>query len=362
MNMRIIHFSCVAPPDTGGIGRVASLEVASLAERGHDAHLVSLTTHAGFRIGNVGTIHAIEHFVREADIVHLHYPFYGVAGMLARLRREGVIKHLVMTLHMDATAPGWRDLAANIHRRFFQPRILASADALLVSSRDYAEHASYREVASRAVELPFGVDEALFSPGAPDRAKFHLPEDAFVVLFVGGMDKAHEFKGVPVLLDAIATVPDAHLLLVGEGDRRSTYEKHAERIGVTDRCHFAGKLDQQSLITAYRSSNVLALTSTSGAEAFGLVLLEAQSCGIPVIASDLPGVRTVVDPEKTGFLVPPGNAAALADAIRRVQQDAVWQALARERSRVFVLGRFTWREHMDGLEAEYNTLMSRRPS
>lgn len=351
--MRVIHFSCVAPPDTGGIGRVASAEVTSLVERGHDAHLVSLTTHAGFRFGNVGTIHALEHFVRDADVVHLHYPFYGVAGELASLRRRGVIKHLVMTLHMDATASGLKGLFFDAHRRVFQSSILAAADGLFGSSLDYARHSSFAPYADRVIEMPFGIDETFFSPGTS------TPE-AFTVLFVGGMDKAHAFKGVSVLLRAIAATPLARLILVGDGNLRPSYEREAKQLGITERCEFLGRIETAKLPDVYRSASVLALPSTSGAEAFGLVLLEAQACGIPVIASDLPGVRTVLEPEQTGLLVQPGNVEALAAAIRRVQQDATWMTNARARARVFVLERFTWKKHMDKLEQVYREVTSRR--
>jgi len=358
--MKIIHFSCVAPPQVGGIGRVASQEVASLVERGEDAYLVSLTTHAGFRIGNAGSIHAVEHFVRDADIVHLHYPFYGTAGTIARLRREGVFKHLVMTLHMDATSAGVKGWIFDAYRKSFQPKILAAADALLVSSKDYAEHSSYKDVASSAIELPFGVDETRFSPGPSDRGRFGLPVDAPVILFVGGMDKAHAFKGVDVLLRAAANLPDAHLLLVGEGDLKKSYEKLASNLGIASRCHFADSIKDDGLVAAYRSADVFAFPSVSAAEAFGLVAVEAQSCGIPVVASDLPGVRTVVADGQTGFLVPANDTKALAERLNQILKDTELRHRMGEAARQRVLDRFTWTKHMDGLMEVYSEVCASR--
>lgn len=354
--MRIIHFSCVAPPETGGIGRVASAEVTSLAERGHDAHLVSLTTHAGFRIGNVGSIHAVEHFVRGTDIVHLHYPFYGTAGAIAKLRQQGKVKRLAVTLHMDAKASGLKGLVFDLHRRYFQPGILNAADLLIGSSWDYIRHSSFAPFADRVLELPFGVDDQVFSPGSADRKTLGVPDGAFVVLFVGGMDSAHAFKGVPVLLGAIAAVPEAHLVLCGDGNRRRVYERIAKRLGIADRCHFLGRVGDAELPNAYRSADVLAFPSISGAEAFGLVALEAQACGTPVIASNLPGVRTVVADGETGLLVPPNDAAKLSEAIRRVKDDAVFRQQIAKSCRPRVLEAFTWKSHMDGLEAAYQKL------
>jgi glycosyltransferase involved in cell wall biosynthesis len=358
--MRIIHFSCIAPPDIGGIGRVASQEVASLVERGEDTHLVSLTTHAGFRFGNAGSIHGVEHFVRDADIVHLHYPFYGTAGTLARLRRENAIKRLVMTLHMDATSRGPKGRVFDAYRAAFQEKILASADALLVSSKDYASHSSYKDVAKDVIELPFGVDETRFSPGPPDRARFGLPVGVPVILFVGGMDKAHAFKGVDVLLRAAVTMPDSHVLLVGEGKLRKSYERLASDLGIASRCHFAGSVKDDGLVETYRSADVFAFPSTSAAEAFGLVAVEAQACGIPVVASDLPGVRTVIANGETGFLIPVGDGAALAERLSEILKNTDVRQRMGEAARRRVLDRFTWTKHMDGLMGVYSNLCASR--
>lgn len=355
--MRVIHLSCVAPPDIGGIGRVAAKETALLVDRGIDAHHVSLTTHAGFRFGNAGSIHALPHFVRDADIVHLHYPFYGTAGAVARLKRRGIIRRLVITAHMDATAGGIKGAIFGIHRALYQDKILSAADSLIVSSRDYARHSSYRRIAERAVELPFGVDERVFSPGKGNRSRFGLSDEHPVVLFVGGMDRAHAFKGVDVLLRALARLKDIQLLMVGDGDVRKRYEARAAELGVAGRCRFVGKLDETGLVAAYRSANVLALPSTSAAEAFGLVAIEAQACGVPVVASDLPGVRTAVADGETGRLVPVGDDATLAQTLMRYARDAAFAEPQAKRARERVLESFTWSAHMDRLMELYRSLV-----
>lgn len=360
--MRIIHLSCVAPPEIGGIGRVAAKEVDLLNAAGHDAHLVSLTTHAAFRCGNAGSIHALSHFVKDADIVHLHYPFFGTAGALARLRRHGVMKRLVMTLHMDATAKGLAGGVFALHRRFFQERILSSADVLLVSSKDYAAHASFAPFADKAIELPFGVDEGFFAPGPNTADQFGIPSGVPVVLFVGGMDTAHAFKGIDVLLRAAVNLPDAHLLFVGDGNRRASYEQLATSLGIAARCHFAGKVDQERLVNAYRSASVLVLPSISSAEAFGLVAIEAQACGVPVVASDLPGVRTVISSGQTGLLTPAGDVEGVSHAIRTVLAGKKKGEFASEKCREFVLKRFTWSKHMEGLLEVYHRLNGGRSS
>jgi glycosyltransferase involved in cell wall biosynthesis len=361
VDMRIIHLSCVSPPEIGGIGKVAAKEVVELSELGHDAHLASLTTHAGFRIGNAGRIFSLDYILRDADVVHLHYPFYGTAGLIARMRKRGDIKKLVMTCHMDAIATGLKGKIFEIHRRLFQDGTLKTADAILVSSRDYAEHSSFASVADRAVELPFGVDEQRFipfvgaglAPALTDRAP---TRGATTILFVGGMDKAHAFKGIDILLRAIEKLSNVELVLVGDGDLRKSYEKQAKDLGIAKRCNFVGKLDEKELIAKYQSVDLLVLPSLSGAEAFGLVALEAQSCSTPVVASDLPGVRTVVSNNETGILVPPSDVQVLSDAISHLINDHELRLRMGENARRRVIEKFTWKKHMDGLMKVYMQL------
>lgn len=364
--MKIIHLSCVAPPEIGGIGRVACKEVEDLSQRGFEAALISLTTHACFRIGNAGTVNELEHFVKDADVVHLHYPFFGTAGRVAGLRRSGLIKKLAITLHMDATADGLRGIFFNAYRKHFQTDILNSADVLLAASLDYARHASYASYCEKIVELPFGVNEHKFSPLADAHEKTALAEGLKkqlgfdprqkLILFVGGMDKAHAFKGVLTLLPALTLVKGANLLLVGEGSLRRQYERHAKSLDLGSRCSFAGKLNEEELVQAYQAADVLALPSLTEAEAFGLVALEAQACGLSVVASDLPGVRCVVLDGRTGLLAKPADYKGLADALNLVLGDEGLQTRLSVAAREHVLGQFTWQAHMDKLVEIYGKI------
>jgi phosphatidylinositol alpha-mannosyltransferase len=101
------------------------------------------------------------------------------------------------------------------------------------------------------------------------------------------------------------------LLLVGDGDRKETYEKLTEALGVTDRVRFLGRVAHEKLPEIYAAADVVALPSHIQ-ESFGMILIEGMASGKPVIASDLPGARAVVDHGEDGFLVRPGDAADLA--------------------------------------------------
>jgi len=373
-DLRIIHCSCVAPPQTGGLGEVPLLEVTALNERGFTAELLAPAVNqlqdappirrlkTSWSYGNAASLNPsiLKAAVRGADVVHLHYPFYGTAGRIARMRRRGIIRRLVITLHMDATAGGWIGSAFNFHRKFLQSRVLKSADALIVSSVDYAKHSSFAPYASGSasvVEIPFGVDEKRFSPGVAERAAFGIPTDKQVVLFVGGMDRAHAFKGVDVMLRALARLPaNVFGVLVGDGALRPSYEAMAANLGIGDRVKFLGRVTDADLPKIYRSADVLAMPSVSGAEAFGLVALEAQACGIPVVATELPGVRTVVENGVTGMLVPPHDDVALAEKLKELLGNEFTRKEMAKAAIEHVNRRFTRGKHMDDLIALYRRL------
>ncbi len=358
MSKRVVHFSCVAPPDIGGIGSVAAEEVLRLQNLGFDAHLISLTTHPSTRFGNAGNIYGIEHFVREADIVHLHYPFFGTAKKLATLRTSGKISRLVVTFHMDATAKGVKGRIFDLYRSRIQPEILSAADAILVSSLDYARESSAKDFESKFIELPFGIDEHEFYPieEKENEASAGIKRIPNQILFVGGMDTAHAFKGVDHLLHALVELPEARCVLVGDGDLRASYESLARKLGLERRVQFKGRLDRKDIVREFQSATVFAFPSTSSAEAFGLVAVEAQACGTPVVASNLPGVRTVVRNGETGFLIPVGDRHALAASLKKLLDDPALLSRFSSAARKNVLANFTWARHMDGLVRVYEQL------
>jgi glycosyltransferase involved in cell wall biosynthesis len=227
---------------------------------------------------------------------------------------------------MDVHHTGLLGALLAIHAKMVAPRLLRSASAVLVSSLDYARASSLDTGRlRRIVELPYAIDTLRYSPGEASREQLAplgiAPDDRFA-LFVGAMDRAHSFKGVRELLHAFvaAGLERTRLVLVGDGDMRPEYERESQRLGLDRQVVFAGRVPEDALVALYRAADVLVLPSTSGDEAFGVVLIEAMACGSPVIASRLPGVRSVVD-EETGVLVPPGDVNALAAELKALVAD-----------------------------------------
>jgi glycosyltransferase involved in cell wall biosynthesis len=123
-----------------------------------------------------------------------------------------------------------------------------------------------------------------------------------------------------VLLDSLAGLdqenPAWQLEIVGEGDLLPKYENRARELGIGEKIIFSGKAGDQELPKKYQRADCLVLPSVNRGEAFGIVLLDAMASGIPVIASDLPGVRKVFTPGVQGLLVQPGDKDDLKEKIR----------------------------------------------
>ncbi len=366
--MRVAHLACVAPPELGGIGRVAAEEVRHLNEAGIEARLFApaiRTRHDEpfiegisplWRLRNAGTLWPGAVLRWKPDVIHIHYPYYGTAELWLSLPFSIPI---ILTYHMDAAPEGWRKLVQRLHTRFLQPLVLRRAKALLVSSRDYMEHSALAPLmpmlGDRLKELPFAVETDKLVPVAH---KHTAPK----LLFVGAMDAAHAFKGVPELLEALSELTELPwtLELIGEGSLRADYMSFAEKMGLESRVQFLGRCSDERLREAYQQSDLLLFPSTSRAEAFGLVALEAQSCGVPVIASNLPGVRTVVRDQETGLLVPPGDVRALREAIRTLLTDSEKRTRFGIDARAHALSRYSWEVHTAELLSVYKQVCASR--
>jgi glycosyltransferase involved in cell wall biosynthesis len=332
--LRIVHVSATFPPYYGGTGTVCYHNARVLAARGHDVHVYTaawpgqaddppgVTVHRFrpiVRAGNAPVLPQLVRMPRDA-IVHLHFPFYAGAELVALASRPYVV-----TYHQDVELAGLVGRLTTAHDRTIGRQVLRRAARLCPTSLDYFRSSAFTDLipslGDRIVPIPNGVDTRTFHPGAQDlslRQRHGLPETMPVVLFVGSMDRAHYFKGIPTLLKALASLPEVAALFVGEGDLRSDYEHLAGDLGLSARVCFTGRVDIEELPELYRAADLFVLASETRGEAFGVVLLEAMASGCPVIATDLPGVRSVVSPGIDGFLVPPKDPPALAAAIAGV--------------------------------------------
>jgi D-inositol-3-phosphate glycosyltransferase len=340
--VRIAHLTATFPPNWTGAGNTClnfairqaeagdQVEVFTAAAPGEAPDAGGAVVHryqSKLAIGNAPFIPEIAR-LDGFDVVHLHYPFiFGVELLLAgRLRHHDsalVVSYKNMLVGEGARKPlFWA--YEHLHPG---PRVLIRrADRVCVLSRPHAESVPYLRAAgrrdpSKLVEMPNGVDTDAFSP-APDstgvRERLGIPPDAVVAIFVSTLDRAHHFKRPDLAIQAVAqnADPNVHLLVVGGGELLEDYRLKGEAL-LGGRLHFAGAVTHDRLPDHLRAADFM-LFMTQPPESFGIVLIEAMACGLPVIATDYPGVTAVVDDGRNGILVPGGDVAAAADAVARM--------------------------------------------
>jgi glycosyltransferase involved in cell wall biosynthesis len=352
--MHITHATATFFPYPSGTGRVCLQNALGAAQRGHRVTVLTSASAQASAVSDPPGLHVIRlrQLVRignapllpgllrlpACDVIHLHYPFVSGQELLSLVTAVRRIP-LVITYHQDLILSGLLGRAVRLHESTLGRLILTHADRLLVTSLDYfaaSRIARFFEPDDpRIIAMPNGVDTARFHPaldGLAVRDRYAIAPDALLLLFVGGLDTPHYFKGVDVLINALARLDrqDVRLMLVGDGDLRPRYERLARDLGVGQRVTFCGRVPDDELPCHYAAGDVLVLPSTTMGEAFGIVLLEAMACGKPVIASNLPGVRTVVDHGVDGLLAEPGSVADLTAILteliaRRDQHAAMGQ-------------------------------------
>jgi D-inositol-3-phosphate glycosyltransferase len=266
----------------------------------------------------------------DYDLIHAHYWLSGAVALALRRRWGASVVQMFHTLGRLKNGAA-RELAEREPdlRIVEEMRIAAETDLIVAASRAERVHLveHYRADPQRVTIVPCGVDTGLFTPGSRAEARAALGlDDGPVVLYAG---RLAPIKGLDTLLDAVARLRAggrALRLIIAGGDadepldgHEAELRRHAERLELTDCVRFIGAQPQGALRTYYVAADVTVLPSYY--ESFGMVALEAMACGSPVIASRVGGLVTTVRDGVTGFLVPDGDAEALAARLDAVLAD-----------------------------------------
>ena len=248
----------------------------------------------------------------EFDLIDAHY-FYpdGVAAvMLGRYFRKPV----------TITARG-SDL--NIITQYRLPRRMIrwaaqGAAGLVTVSAALAEGLGKLGIERERVSvLRNGVDLTLFRPGDRANHRAELGLKGLVLLSVGNLVP---IKGHELTIEALTYLPEARLLIVGDGPERDSLQKLAKSLSVADRISFLGSMPQDALPSIYAAADVLVLASRH--EGWPNVLLEAMACGTPVVVSNIPGMSEIVKSPAVGRLVAERTPRGFAHSVRQIVHDA----------------------------------------
>ncbi|MFQ5919163.1 MAG: glycosyltransferase family 4 protein [Thermoplasmata archaeon] len=287
----------------------------------------------------------------EADLYHAHTPSPLPAYFAARAAETTGVP-LLITYHCDSEIRGpWGPPILGLYHRTLEAYTMERAAGIITTTQTYA--ATSRAVWNRdTMTIPNPVDTDRFHPAVPSgeiRARHGIPADEPLVLFVG---RLVPHKGTEYLLRALPGL-SAHLLLVGTGPREPLLRRMATLPALAGRVHFAGRVSSRELPQYYAASDLSVLPSTSRLEAFGIAALEAMASGKPVIVSDVPGVREVIEEGREGLRVDPIDAEDIAAKIRTLLDDEGLRKTMGRRAREKVERQFSLSSVVDRLETFY---------
>ena len=226
-------------------------------------------------------------------------------------------------------------------------KTLNNADLLVANSQFTADFIRQNFKPKKVVVINPGTDIKRFSPAGNNNSNRYHQKNKFIL---STLSVIRRHKGLEILLEAIAGLPieireNIKLNVGGKGDAQKYYYALSERLKINDCVNWCGFIPENDLPDFYRASNLFLLTSQLKAnafEGFGMVLTEAQACGVPVLGTRSGGIVDAVKEGKGGFLIEEGDAAALKEIVIRIYNSVELQQNMGKAARKRILREFSW--------------------
>jgi glycosyltransferase involved in cell wall biosynthesis len=361
----------VYPEAPGGIG----LHVHNLSEmqasRGHEVTVLTSDlgsrdlpdseSRSGYRIVRCsevispfdnsiapGVVPGVLRRLGSCDLLHVHSHLHFVSNVAAILGWASRIP-LLVTNHglVSQTAPRW---LRKLHFAAVGKHTFDAADRILCYTETDRARLETRGVSSSVHVVPNGIDCDQFQPDPTTAAARQL-------VFVGRLKRG---KGVGYLLEGFADLhgqyPDLRLVLVGDGPLRDSLASRAEALGVRAGVEFTGYLPNRDVVDVYNESTVFVLPSLS--EGLPRAMLEAMACELPVVTSDLPQLRPIID--EAGFTVPKRDPDAISSRVARLLDNPELRARMGREGRRRVREQYDWRDTVAATTCHCRELAERR--
>ena len=371
--MRIAQVVPFFHPHIGGVESFVGNLVKGLAARGHEVTVITSRHDSDVPVNDELFGASVERFEPIAnilhtpvapllaravsagkyDIVHAHTPPPITDFYAARGARAGGMP-LVLSYHGDPEpAVRFGNLISMAYQRTFGAFALGYAKRIIVHTRTYA-------ATSRAlwkyepVIIPSAVDITRFSPKNNPLSvrEKHGIGGRKIALFVGRLVPT---KGIEYFIrSAEFTDKNTVHMIVGAGDIEPSLRALVKKLGLGDRIIFAGRADDAELPEYYAACDVFVLPSVSRLEGFGLVTLEAMSTGKPVLVSDIPGVREVIEPGREGLLIEPMNPKDIGGKICTVLSDDGLRRIFGVNARSSAETKYSWDKVISRIEQVYS--------
>lgn len=289
-----------------GFSRTSQIDGAHVTATGSLGNLFSMPVSPAYPI-------AFGKYARQADIVVHHAPFpLSDIAITANFP-----DHVGLIIFWHAEVVGRKLLRYAVGP--FVDRALLRADKIIVSHESMINHSDVLKPHAPKIKIvPFGTDLNFWGTLDENQSiRMRRISGTYqrLVVFVG---RLVEYKGLDILLNAISRI-DAQLAIVGDGPLRGKLERQSRSLGIADRVLFHGLLPQSEIKTFLHAAQLLVLPSTTIAEAYGLVQMEAMAAGCPVVNTNLPtAVPHIARHNLEGLTVPPKDPVALASACEAI--------------------------------------------
>jgi glycosyltransferase involved in cell wall biosynthesis len=341
--VKVVVVSGIWPPDVGGPASHAPALVAALVEAGHAVEVVTtaetppaprtypvrwVSRRRPTPIRHLLVAREVARAARGADRVYAT-TMVRRAALGAAFGRSPLVVKLVADEAYERERRSGRFSGTleefQRHRGGFRTLLLRTTrTAALRRARRIVVPSAYL----RAIALGWGLadDRTTVVPNPAPEVPVHPTRDearaalAVTGFALGTAGRLTAQKALGDALEALARVPGAELLVLGDGPERTALERRAARLGIADRVRFLGARSRDDVLTLFRAVDVALVTSAW--ENLPHTLLEALAAGAPVVATGVGGIPEVIVHEDNGLLVPAGDVDAIAEAIERVAGDA----------------------------------------
>jgi L-malate glycosyltransferase len=289
---------------------------------------------------------------RGCELLNAHYASgYGVLATLSGVRPRLVSVWGSDVYDFPRTSP--------VHRAMLR-RVLSSADALASTSVAMAgEVERLLAPAQRPVAItPFGVDLDAFGPRPASAA------DCSAVLVIGTVKTLASKYGIDTLLRAFARLAPRldgralRLRIVGDGPDRAALQALAVQLGIDARSEFVGAVAHADVPAQLRRLDIFVAASRLDSESFGVAVIEASACALPVVVTRVGGLPEVVSENETGLIVERDDAAVLAAALQRLIEDADLRGRLGRNGRSWVAQRYEWRACVERMLQSYRDVLA----